>query len=116
MTTGRPSELPRAPGVIARAVIVRSGRWVYAHRQEMPVDIVGLPYDFWFELARADGEDPETAESPEPLGADGLLYYVRFRHAGATMEPTWPDSSGYRTVDAAMCAAQKRVPSAIDWS
>lgn len=102
--------------MIARVVIVRSGRWVYAHRQRMPVDIVGLPYDFWFELVRADGEEPETEESPEPLGTDGLLYYVRFRHAGETAEPTWPDSRGYRTVEGAMCAAQNRVPSPIDWS
>lgn len=95
-------------------VIVRRGRWVYAHQQTMPVDIVGLPYDFWFELSRADGER-ETDEVAEPLGAEGMLYYVRFRHAGKNDMPTWPDSAGYPTVDAAMRSARARVPSPIVW-
>jgi hypothetical protein len=96
-------------------VIVRSGSWLYAKEVAKPVDVVGLPYDFWFELARADDQLPPD-ETAMPLSDEGLLYYVRFRHAGETTEPTWPDSAGYDTVGAAMRNAEERVPSGIAWT
>lgn len=96
-------------------VIVRSGSWIYAGEVEKPVDIVGLPYDFWYELARVD-EQLELDETPLPLNEEGLLYYVRFRHAGETSEPTWPDSSGYDSINAAIVNAEARVPSRIVWA
>jgi hypothetical protein len=95
-------------------VIVKRGRWLYDGTVEMPVDIVGLPFDFWFEIGRSD-EQLEPGETPQALGADGLLFYVRFRRAGETSTPTWPDSAGYATVDAAMKAAEERAPSTITW-
>ena len=58
--------------------IVRNGSWCYSGSVDKPVDIVGLAYDFWFELAKAD-EILELGETPQPLGQDGLLYYVRFK-------------------------------------
>ncbi|RZS43538.1 hypothetical protein EV193_102518 [Herbihabitans rhizosphaerae] len=96
-------------------MIVRSGSWVYAEEVARPVDIVGLPYDFWYELARAD-DQLEPGETAQPLGEDGLLYYVRFRHAGETVPRTWPDSAGYDTIDAAMRSAETRAPSPITWT
>lgn len=96
-------------------VICRSGTWIYAEEVAMPVDIVGLPYDFWFELGLAD-EQLEPGETAQPIGDDGLLYYVRFRHAGETDEPTWPDSIGHDTIDAAIRSAEARVPSQIVWA
>lgn len=94
--------------------IVKSGRWIYAEAANRPVDIVGLPYDFWFELAKADDQlDPD--ETPTKPGQDGPLFYVRFTHAGETSTPTWPDSNGYPTLDAAIVAAEGRVPTAIIW-
>jgi hypothetical protein len=95
-------------------IIVRRGRWLYAGSAEQPVDVVGLPYDFWFELAEAD-EQLEPGETAQELGDDGLLYYARFRLAGETSTPTWPDSGGYPTIDEAMSAAQERVPTVIRW-
>ncbi len=96
-------------------VIVRSGSWVYAGEVAMPVDIVGLPYDFWYELARSD-DQLEPDETARPLGDDELLYYFRFRHAGDTVEPTWPDSAAYDTIDVAMREAQAIAPSHITWT
>ncbi|WP_045730416.1 hypothetical protein [Pseudarthrobacter chlorophenolicus] len=81
----------------------------------MSVDIVGLPYDFWFGLAQID-EQLEPGESAQPLGKEGLLYYVRFRHAGETEEPTWPDSEGQTTIEAAVSIAEQRTPSQITWA
>lgn len=109
------SDVNEGSGMLERMVIVRSGSWVYAGQQTMPVDIIGLRYDFWFELARANGEGPDEMDA-HALSADGVLYFVRFRHAGETTEPTWPDSSGYSTVAAAMRAAEARAPSPIDWT
>ena len=47
---------------------------------------------------------------------DGLLYYVRFKHAGELTTPTWPDSAGYSTIKSAMKAAEERTPGAITWN
>lgn len=96
-------------------VIVRSGRWLYDDTVEMPVDIVGLTYDFWFELGKAD-DQLEPGETPTGPGESGLLFYVRFRRAGETSTPTWPDSAGYVTIDEAIRAAEERAPTAIVWS
>ena len=95
--------------------IVRNGSWCYSGSVDKPVDIVGLAYDFWFELAKAD-EILELGETPQPLGQDGLLYYVRFKHAGELTTPTWPDSAGYSTIKSAMKAAEERTPGAITWN
>ena len=95
-------------------IIARSGRWLYADVVEKPVDIVGLPYDFWYEMAKAD-EQLERDENPRPLNEDGLLFYVRFRHAGETSTPTWPDSGAYETIDGAMRAAEATAPTTIRW-
>lgn len=94
--------------------IVRSGRWRYADAADEPVDIVGLPYDFWFELAKTD-EQLEPDEAPQMPGEEGLLFYVRFRHAGETTTVTWPDSTGYSTIESAMKAAEERAPATITW-
>jgi hypothetical protein len=104
----------RFPGDAGHVVIVRSGWWLYDGIVERRVDVVGLPYDFFFELAKADGqlEPDEVALDPD---VHGLLYYVRFRYAGETTTPTWPDSGGKTDVEAAMREAESRVPSAVRW-
>lgn len=115
--TGAISGVRRPPrsGNLWRMKIVRTGRWLYDDSVEQPVDIVGLDVDFWYEIARADDAlDPD--ESPTPLGTDGLLYYVRFRHAGEESTPTWVDSGGHPTVDGAVHEAEAKVPSPIRWS
>lgn len=94
--------------------IVKSGRWRYAADVHLPVDIVSLPYDFWYELAK-DDEQLEPDETPQALTSEGVLFYVRFRRAGEGATPTWPDSAGYPTLQEAMNAAERRVPAAIVW-
>jgi hypothetical protein len=94
--------------------IVRSGVWLYDDLVDRPVDIVSLAFDYWYELARADGQ-LEHGEQPTPMGPDGCLYYVRFRAAGSTATPTTVDSIGFsRLVDAAE-AANLKAPSPIRW-
>jgi hypothetical protein len=94
--------------------IVRTGRWLYDGSVERPVDVVGLTYDFWYEIAKADDRlDP--GEVPMEPDENGLLYYVRFRRAGETSTPTWPDSGGSADLEAAVRAAEVRVPSPIRW-
>lgn len=96
-------------------VIVKSGCWLYAGEVMKPVDIIGMPHDFWYELAAAD-DQLEPGETPSPLGEDGLLYYVRFGRAGEVKQFTWPDSTGYPTIAAAMRVAETRAPTPIDWA
>jgi hypothetical protein len=95
-------------------VIMLNGHWLYDEKVEMPVDIVGIDRDWWFELSKADGM-LEDGEAPMPLGDNGLLYYARFRHAGEVEEPTWVDTHGCATLAQAMAAAQDKVPTPITW-
>ncbi|MFG1490843.1 hypothetical protein ABMA58_16445 [Oceanospirillum sp. HFRX-1_2] len=96
-------------------VIVESGIWLYGDSVEKPVDIISFDYDWWFELAKAD-EQLEANENPEPLNIQGVLFYVRFRYATETSEPTWPDSVGYQTISEAKKYAESKSPSGIQWS
>ena len=95
--------------------IVRSGTWLYDDPIRLPVDIIGLGYDFWYEIGKADGQ-LEPSEEPEPLSPQALLYYARFQRAGETSEPTWVDSIGRQTIDAAMRDAQEKAPASITWN
>jgi hypothetical protein len=92
--------------------IARTGRWLYDGEVEMLVDIVGFDFDWWHELARSD-DTLEPREQPQPLGVDGYLYYVRFRHAGEQTTPTWVDSGGHVSVEAGMATAESNAPSPI---
>ena len=58
--------------------ILKVGVWLYDGTAKKPVDIVGLPYDWWFSMAEAD-DMLEPGEEPMPLNEKGFLYYVRFR-------------------------------------
>lgn len=84
---------------------VRSGSWMYDGTTKMPVRIVALPYDHWYELAKAD-DQLEPGEEPTPLGPDGVLYYASF---------TSVDSSGFSSIEAAQAAAEARLGSPIQW-
>jgi len=94
--------------------IVRIGTWLYDGAVEKPVDIVALDYDWWFSLTEADGQ-LEEGESPQSLGPDGCLYYVRFQRALEPAEPTWVDSPGHATLAASLAKAETKV-SHIVWS
>ena len=96
------------------AAIVRTGTWMYDGVVEKPVDIISLEYDWWYMLAEADGV-LEPDEEPEPLSQDSCLYYVRFRNALQPVQPTWPDSCGYATVEEAVAYAESKTPSPIRW-
>ena len=94
---------------------MRSGTWLYDDAVPKPVDVVGLDFDFWYEIGRAD-DQLEPDEMPQPLNADGVLYYVRFRSAGDESLPTWVDSPGFDTIEAAVAEAQAKAPAPIEWS
>jgi hypothetical protein len=81
---------------------------------DRPVDVVALQFDWWFELAQADGMLGED-EQPQQLGPDGCLYYARFQHAGTTLSPTSVDTPGYQTLSEAMRAAEAKVQGGIQW-
>ena len=94
--------------------IIRSGTWLYDGSVDRPVDVIALEFDWWYELARADGQ-LEEGEEPASVGPDGCLYYARFQHAGTSVSPTTVDSPGFETLDEAMSAAQAKVAGPIKW-
>jgi hypothetical protein len=93
--------------------IVKTGTWLYDGSAEMPVDIVGLEYDWYYEIDKVD-DLLEEDDQPIPLGEEGLLYHVRFQRAGDT-ESLWIDGGCYQRLEDAMKAAQERTPSPIKW-
>lgn len=109
------ADVPARRGCHDQSVqIVRTGTWLYDGTSEMPVDVVGLPYDFWYEIGRANGE-LQPGETPQEGDADGFLYHLRFTRAGSTTEPTWVDSQAHTTVEEAMATAGLKAPSPIRW-
>ena len=94
--------------------IVCSGLWTYDGAVELPVDIVALEFDWWYELVAAE-DGLQQDEKPKPVGPDGCLYYVRFRRGGEITESTWVDSGGFVSVEEAKQHAESRLPSAVDW-
>ncbi|GAB3032733.1 hypothetical protein GCM10027285_14400 [Oleiagrimonas citrea] len=95
--------------------IAQTGKWLYGDTVFLPVDIIALDYDFWYEIGKAD-DQLEPDETPQQMGSDGYLYYVRFRRAGHLEAPTWVDSGGYVCIQDAMTYAESRVPTCIHWS
>ena len=91
---------------------VRRGRWLYDGAAYMPVAVVRLDSDFWYEIGRADG-DLEPDEVPH-VNAEGAQYYVCFR-SDPDADPGWVDSPGFDTLEEACAWAATRVPSAIEW-
>jgi hypothetical protein len=94
--------------------IVKRGIWLYDGTVEKPVDIIALDYDWWYELAKADGM-LEPDEDPEPLGKEGYIYYVRFKRALETEGPNWVDSCGHQELKEAIKAAEAKVSGGIKW-
>ena len=92
--------------------VARAGSWLYDGSVRRPVYIVELDYDFWYEIAKADGT-LEPGEKPE-LNPQGLQYYVCFREVPAE-PPLWVDSPGHHSIDGACEHAQSKVPSQISW-
>jgi len=97
----------------SRMAIVKTGTWLYGGVGETPVDIVAMDCDWHYELDKADGvPDPEP---PQPMGPDGVLYYVRFQHALQPPGPTWVDSPGCASVEEAMRRAESKVQGGVRW-
>ena len=94
--------------------IEKRGVWLYDGTAEKLVDIISLPFDWWHQLAEAD-EMLESNEEPEPLNQNGILFYVRFRHAYEQEEPTWVDSPGYQNIEEAIAEAEVKVKGSIQW-
>jgi len=54
--------------------ILDSGRCLWQGVTETGAHLVRIPFDYWYELGRADG-NLEPDEAPE-LGPDGFGYYI----------------------------------------
>jgi len=102
----------RTLGRVAEAAIVARGSWTYGGVATKPVFIIATDYDFWFEVAKADG-DLEPGEEPD-LNAENRLYYLSF-HGLRDNGTFWPDSVAYKSIEAARLAGESRVPTSIVW-
>ncbi len=89
------------------------GVWLYDGMVPMSVSVVRLDYDFWHEVAQADG-DLAPDERPT-LNGDGYAYYIRLKPGWSEGKPFWPDSQGYMTLDEAKRAAEQQVPEPLRW-
>jgi hypothetical protein len=78
----------------------------------MPVHVLELDYDFWFEIDKADGV-LQKFERPA-LNSDGHLYYILYRGI-LDDSKVWVNSDGFETVELAVEHAQSRLPAPISW-
>lgn len=92
--------------------VFRSGTWTDESGRAQLIDIVGLPYDYWYELADVNGELERGQRPTLFLAPDRLLYYVRVAGAG-TKKPR-PDSAAFQTVGAAVADAEAK-PGDVAW-
>jgi hypothetical protein len=103
----------RAHGdAMAVVEIVDEGVWFYGEAVWKPVWVFRANYDFWYEIALADGTT-EPDEVPT-LDEHGDAYYVAFRTRPA--DGFWPDDGPYLSAARAKKAAGDRVPGAIRWA
>jgi len=111
----RPALTHVAPcrGILVDVKILRSGTWTDAEGTRRPVDITGMPYDYWYELAALEGTLEKGQMPTLFFGTDRLLYYVRLEGAG-TKKPK-PDSIAFPTLAAAVEHAEQSVSGAIRW-
>ncbi|MCP2289844.1 hypothetical protein ACFYT3_27095 [Nocardia amikacinitolerans] len=91
--------------------IVATGSWLYAD-VVMPVFVVRLDYDFWYEVAREEGT--LSADEEPFLDSAGHAYYVSFKVLRNDAS-FWPDSGPHRSLDEARITAESRVSSPITW-
>ena len=89
-----------------KAVVISTGHWRYAEAVDETVQILGLPYDYWYAMGEQDG-NLETDEKLTPLGSEGMLYYAHFAQIEGPGYPTIVQAKGY---------AQSLVQSEIRWS
>ncbi|MEV0465664.1 hypothetical protein AB0I30_29800 [Nocardia tengchongensis] len=92
--------------------IVATGSWLYDDVVLMPVFVVRLDYDFWYEVAQEE-DTLEAGEEPF-LDSAGYAYYASFKGLRSDA-PFWPDSGPHRSADEARIAAELKVPSPITW-
>lgn len=95
-------------------VLVRSGHWLYDGTVPMPINIVGLDFDFWYDIVAEEGMLDEGEVPMEP-GADGLIYYLRLQPVDEGSKLTWVDSPGYQTIDEVIEKATTKVPPPLEW-
>lgn len=91
--------------------VVARGTWLYANTRSMPVAIVRLDHDYWYEIAKADADD--IGQLPI-VNDDGHAFYVSYSDVrdGGTFRP---DSRTHRTLGDAKADAEERAPSPITW-
>jgi hypothetical protein len=99
--------------VVNALTVVARGTWLYANTRPMPVAIVRLDHDHWYEIAKENG-DLESGDVPN-VNAEGHAYYVSYSNIrdGGTF---WPDSQTHRSLGDARADAESRAPSPITWS
>lgn len=89
------------------------GEWPYDGTAPTRVLVVRLDFDFWYELAKADGT-LEPDEQPV-MNADGHAYYVRYRPGWSEGERFWPDSGGFLNLTEAKQEAEATLPGPGRW-
>jgi len=92
--------------------VVAGGTWLYANTRPMPVAIVRLDRDYWYEIAKADG-DVEIGDVPA-VNEKGHAYYVSYSNVRDD-GPFRPDSATHLSSGDAKADAESRAPSPITW-
>jgi hypothetical protein len=95
--------------------VVKQGLSRSAGWPEIPVQVIGLGSDFWFQKMEPNGDSLASAERLS-LDPDSLLYYVLFREPGASIvQSLRVDTETFATADEAIAEAQRLATDRITW-
>ena len=94
--------------------ILDSGRCLWHGSTDIGAHLVRIPYDYWYELGKADG-NLEPDEQPE-LGPDGFGYYIIWGDNPLGCNISGVSSPTMKTRDKARTWADHEAKSKVQWN
>ena len=93
--------------------ILDSGRCPWHGVTDTSAHLIRMPYDYWYELGKADG-NLEPDEEPE-LGPDGFAYYILWGADPLGWNISGVSSPTMKTPEEARLWADHKAKSKVEW-
>ena len=94
--------------------ILDSGRCLWHEVTDTGAHLVRIPYDYWYELGKAD-DNLEPDEEPE-LGPDGFGYYIIWGENPLGWNISGVSSPTMKTPEEARTWANHKAKSKVEWN
>lgn len=94
--------------------VLASGRCLWEGETDIGAHLVRIPYDYWYELGKADGNF-EPGETPD-VGPDGFGYYIVWGDDPLGWNISGVSSPTMKTPDEARIWADRKAKSEVTWN